>query len=103
MNVNKIDDKKSVHPIVKLMANIINYLNVSLYQGQFTYNHQQSFAQLNELYIKLSKTPHIAPSKEDITCVYNNLIYLQNVTDTDDNDYHNYMHNLKKYIVNYNL
>jgi hypothetical protein len=47
---DKIDDKISVHYIVQLMANIINYLNVSLYQGQFTYNHEQSFAQLNELY-----------------------------------------------------
>ena len=103
MNIDKIDDKKSVHPIVQLMANIINYLNVSLYQGQFTYNHEQSFAQLNELYIKLSKKPTIAPSKEDITCTYNNLIYLKNVMDTDDPDYHHYMYNLKKYIVNYNL
>jgi glutamate formiminotransferase len=36
MDVDKIDDKN----IVQLMANIINYLNVSLYQGQFTYNHE---------------------------------------------------------------
>ena len=26
--------------------------------------------------ITLSKTPFIAPSKEDITCAYNNFIYL---------------------------
>ena len=61
MNVDKIDDKNSVHHIVQLMANIINYLNVSLYQGQFTYNHEQSFTQLNELYVQLSKT-HIYSS-----------------------------------------
>ena len=95
---DKIDDKISVHYIVQLMANIINYLNVSLYQGQFTYNHEQSFAQLNELYEKISKTPFTAPIVEDIICAYNNLIYLQNVTDTDDPDYHSYVHNLKKYI-----
>jgi hypothetical protein len=103
MNINKIDEKNSVHHIVQLMANIINYLNVSLYQGQFTYNHEQSFNSVNDLYVQLSKTPFIAPSKEDIQHAYNNLIYLQNVTDTDDPDYHRYMHNLKKYIVNYNL
>lgn len=103
MDVDIIDDKKSVHHIVQLMANIINYLNVSLYQGQFTYTHEKSFAQLNELYVKLSKTPFTAPSIEDITSAYNNLIYLQNVTDTDDPDYHCYMRNLKKYIVDYNL
>lgn len=103
MNIEKIEYKNSVHYIVQLLANIINYLNVSLYQGQFTYNHEQSLAQLNELYVQLSKTPTIAPSKEDITCAYNNLIYLKNVTDTDDPDYHHYMYNLKNYIVNYNL
>jgi hypothetical protein len=103
MNIEKIEYKNSVHYIVQLLANIINYLNVSLYQGQFTYNHEQSLVQLNELYVQLSKTPTIAPSKEDITCAYNNLIYLKKVTDTDDPDYHNYMYNLKKYIVNNNL
>jgi len=36
-----------------------------------------------------------APSVKDITYAYNNLIYLQNVTDTD---YHLYMNELKKYI-----
>jgi hypothetical protein len=92
------DDKNSVHHVVQLMANIINYLNVSLYQGQFTHNHEQSFLQINELYEKISKTPFTAPTIEDITCVYNNLIYLKNVTDTDDPDYHSYMRNLKKYI-----
>ncbi len=67
-------------------------------------DHERSFAQINELYVQISKTPFNAPSKEDITHAYNNLIYLQNVTDTDDPDYpdyHRYMHNLKKYIVNY--
>jgi hypothetical protein len=103
MDVDTIDDKKSVHHIVQLMANIINYLNVSLYQGQFTYKHEQSFIQLNELYEQISKTPFTAPTIEYITCAYNNLICLQNVTDTDDPDYHYYMRNLKKYIVNYNL
>lgn len=98
---NKIDDKNSVHYIVQLMTNIINYLNVSLYQGQFTYNHEQSFAQLNELYEKISKTPFTAPIVEDIICVYNNLIYLQNVTDTDDPDYYSYMCNLKNILVYY--
>jgi hypothetical protein len=98
MNDVTEDDKNNVHNIVQLMANIINYLNVSLYQGQFTYNHEQSYAQLNELYDNLSKKPYKAPSIKDITCFYNNLIYLKNVTDTDDQDYHLYMNELKKYI-----
>lgn len=98
MNVDIKDDKNNVHHIVQLMANIINYLNVSLYQGQFTYNHECSYAELNSLYDNLSKTPYEAPSIKDITCAYNNLIYLKNVTDTDDPDYHRYMYELKKYI-----
>jgi len=96
MNIDTVEH--TFHQIVQLMANIINYLNVSLYQGQFTYNHERSYAELNSLYDNLSKTPHEAPSIKDITCFYNNLIYLKNVTETDDPDYHQYMNELKKYI-----
>jgi hypothetical protein len=92
---------KTVHHIIQLMANIINYLNVSLYQGQFTYNHEKSYAQVNDLYNNLSKTPYEAPSIKDITCFYDNLVYLKNVTDTDDPDYCLYMNELKKYIKKY--
>ena len=89
---------QTVHHIVQLMANILNYLSVSLYQGQFTHVHQLSYTELNNLYDNLSKTPHEAPLIKDITCFYNNLIFLKNVTDTDDPDYHIYMNQLKKYI-----
>lgn len=96
MNLNA--EEHTVHRIIKLMANIINYLSVSLYQGQFTHIHERSFAELNDLYDNLSKTPYKAPLIKDITCFYNNLIYLKNVTDTDDPDYSIYMSELKKYI-----
>ena len=88
--------------ILQLMANMINYLNVSLYEGQFTYNHEQSRLRLNELYDTLSKTPSITPSKNDIIEFYNNIKYLKNVTDTDDMDYWNYISKLKQYIIKYN-
>ncbi len=96
--MNDNADEQTVHHIVQLMANILNYLNVSLYQGQFTYNHERSYAQVNELYDNLSKKSYQAPSIKDITCFYNNLVYLKNVTDTDDQDYYLYMSELKKYI-----
>jgi hypothetical protein len=96
--MNVITEEHTVHHIVQLMANIINYLSVSLYQGQFTHVHERSFAELNDLYDNLSKTPYKAPSIKDITCFYNNLIYLKNVTETDDPDYYLYMNELKKYI-----
>ena len=96
--MNDTTEKQTVHYIVQLMANILNYLSVSLYQGQFTYDHERSYAELNGLYDNLSKTPHEVPSIKDITCFYNNLVYLKNVTDTDDSDYSIYMNELKKYI-----
>jgi hypothetical protein len=86
---------------IQLMANMINYLNVSLYEGQFTYNHEQARLRLNEIYDTLSKTPSITPSKNDILEFYNNVKYLKNVTDTDDIDYWNYINKLKQYIITY--
>ena len=103
MNVDKIDDKNSVHHIVQLMANIINYLNVSLYQGQFTYNHEQARAELNAIYESVALKCSEPPSLDDSINFYRNVIYLKSVTDTDDGTYHAYMRQLKKYIVNYNL
>ena len=87
---------------IELMANMINYLNVSLYEGQFTYNHEQARLRLNELYDTLSKTSSITPSKNDILDFYNNVKYLKNVTDTDDVDYWYYISKLKQYIIKYN-
>jgi len=96
MNLNT--EEHTVHRIIELMANILNYLSVSLYQWQFTHVHELSYAELNSLYDNLSKTPHQAPSIKDVTCFYDNLIYLKNVTDTDNPDYSIYMDKLKKYI-----
>jgi hypothetical protein len=84
--------------IVQLMADLINYLNVSLYEGTFTYNHEQARAKLNEIYYGVSKTPSIPPSLEDSIDFYHNVNYLTSVTYTDDSDYHNYKRNLKTYI-----
>ena len=49
-----------VHPIVQTVANMMNYLSVSLYEGQFTLKHEQARTRLNELYDHLSKTPLVA-------------------------------------------
>ena len=87
-----------VNNIVQLMANFINYLNVSLYEGAFTHNHEQARAKLNEIYDYVSKTPSSPPSLEDSTDFYHNINYLTSVTYTDDPDYHTYKRNLKIYI-----
>ena len=93
-----INEEQSVHYIVQIMANMINYLNVSLYESQFVYNHEQARSKLNAIYDYVSITPSKTPSLEDIDDFYNNVKYLINVTDTDDLDYYKYMRLLKKYI-----
>ena len=87
-----------VHPIVQTVANMMNYLSVSLYEGQFTLKHEQARTRLNELYDHLSKTPSAAPSLSHSSEFYYNVNELRNVTETDYPDYHVYMRKLKKYI-----
>ena len=87
------------NPTVTLMAHVMNYLNVSLYEGLFTYNHEQARATLNEIYDSVSKTPLMAPSVKDTEMFYGTVHYLRRVTDTDDADYANYMRDLRRYII----
>ena len=87
------------NPIVSLMACMMNYLNVSLYEGQFTYNDERARATLNEIYDSVSKTPLMAPSVSDSEAFYKNVRYLRHVTDTYDPDYASYMGELHRYIV----
>lgn len=86
------------HPILSIMANMMNYLNVSLYEGLFTYNDQQARARLNELYDSMSATPSDAPSMCDSVEFYRNVQYLRKVTDTYDPDYASYMREIYQYI-----
>ena len=88
-----------VHPVVTTMANMINYLTVSLYQGQFTYNHEQAWAQLNEIYNCISKTPSIGPSLKTIQDFHGNVASLWFVTETDDPDYDRYVRQLRRQIA----
>ena len=88
-----------VHPVVTIMANMINYLTVSLYQGQFTYNHEQAWAHLNEIYNCISKTPSIGPSLKTIQDFHGNVASLWFVTETDDPDYERYIRQLRRQIA----
>ena len=85
--------------IVSLMACMMNYLNASLYEGQFTYNHEQARGRLNEICDSVSKTPLMAPSVSDSEAFYRNVRCLRRVTDTYDPDYASYMGELHRYIV----
>jgi len=103
MKLRVMDDDSSdpaivVDPAIATMAGMINYLTVSLYQGQFTYNDEQAWARLNDMYDRNSKTPSVAPSVSDIREFYNNITFLWRVTETDDPDYDMYMRQLRRYI-----
>jgi hypothetical protein len=88
-----------VHPIVQLMADIMNYFSVSLYKDQFTKTHEDSYAILNSIYDTVSLKPSIPPSLNDSQQFYNNIVSLAGVTYTDDPDYYTYKRTLRKYII----
>lgn len=89
----------NVHEIVQLMANFINYLSVSLYESAFTKNQQDSLAIIHSIYDSVSLTPSMPPSLNDSQQFYNNIVYLANVTYTDDHDYYTLKRSLRKYII----
>ena len=88
-----------VHEIVQIMANFMNYMGVSLYESAFTKNHQDSYATLNSIYDSVASKPSVPPSLYDCSQFYDNIVYLANVTYTDDPDYYTYKRTLRKYIV----
>jgi hypothetical protein len=85
-----------INEIVELMANIINYLNSSFYEGLFNQKHEEARANINAIYDTVSKTQ--SPTKEDCVSFYQDLCVLTKVTDTDDPDYYIYMRQLRRYI-----
>jgi len=92
-----------VHEVVQLMTNFINYLSVSLYESAFTKNHQDSYTTLHSICDSVCLTPCMSPSLIDCEQFYRNIVYLANVTYTDDPDYYTYKRGLRKYIVNLKL
>ena len=88
-----------VNEIVQIMADFINYMGVSLYEGEFTKNHEDSYATLHSIYDSVALTPSIAPSLIDCEQFYKNIGYLANVTYTDDHDYYTLKRKLRKYII----
>jgi hypothetical protein len=87
-----------MNDMTEVIANFVNYLNVSLYEGQMTQKHEEARANLNAIYEAVSKTPNDPPSMEQCVSFYNDIRVLQNVTYTDDPDYFIYCGLLRKYI-----
>ena len=98
-----MDTHNIAHPTIQLMAHFMNYLSVSLYESQFTKNHHDSYATLQSIYDSVSLRPSTAPSLNDSDQFYNNVVYLANVTYTDDPDYYTYKRTLRKYIIDLKL
>ena len=85
------------HDTVALMANILNYLSVSMYEGSFKQCHQDALRVLNAIYDAAAhRAPGVPPSGADCLSFYDNLVFLSSVTDTDDPDYTAYKHKLKR-------
>ena len=95
---DRVIDAITAEPIIQLMANIINYLNVSLYEGQFMYKHEQARARINTIYDAVSATPTISPSLSDCEEFYCSVNDLGSVTDTDDPEYHVYKKKLREHL-----
>jgi hypothetical protein len=86
-------------PVIALFANFINYLNASYYEAQFTHKHEQARANLNAIYADVVATPDQPPTLEQCVSFYNDIRVLENVTETDDPDYHRYKRMLRLYIA----
>jgi len=97
-NIQKPVQEEPVHEVIQLMAHFMNYLSVSLYESQFTKNHEDSYADLNTIYNNVSSRSSIAPSLSECEQFYDNIVYLGNVTYTDDPDYYTYKMKMRKYI-----
>ena len=88
-----------VHEVVQTMTHMMNYLSASLYESVFTKNHEDSYAVLRSIYDSVCLKPSTMPSLYDIKQFYDNVVYLGDVTYTDDPDYYTYKIRLRKYLT----
>jgi hypothetical protein len=90
-----------VNEVVQVMTHMMNYLSASLYESQFTKNHEDAYSVLRSIYDSVSLRPSVLPSLHNIKQFYDNVVYLGDVTYTDDPDYYTYKIRLRKYITYY--
>ena len=82
---------------VQVMANVMNYLSASLYEGSFKQCHEDALRSLNSIYDTVTKSPKELPPYSMRTSFYDNFIFLLPVTDTDDPDYTLYKRQLFRF------
>lgn len=90
----------ALHEVVQTMAHMMNYLSASLYENQFTKNHEDAYSVLRSICDSVALRPSVAPSLDDINQFYDNIVYLGSVTYTEDPDYYTYKRKLRKYFIN---
>ena len=95
--------EKPLHEVIETMTHIMNYLSVSLYESQFTKNHEDAYSVLRTIYDSVALHPSVAPSLKDVAQFYENIVYLGSVTYTEDPDYYTYKRKLRKYFININI
>jgi hypothetical protein len=91
--------EKPLHEVIEIMTHMMNYLSVSLYESQFTKNHEDSYTILRTIYDSVAARPYEAPLVNDVKEFYNNIVYLGSVTYTEDPDYYTYKRKLRKYFT----
>ena len=88
-----------VNEVVQVMTHMMNYLSASLYESQFTKNHEDAYSVLRSIYDSVALRPSVLPSLHDIKQFYDNVVYLGGVTYTEDPDYYTYKRKLRKYFI----
>jgi len=87
------------HEAVVVITNLINYLNFSFYEAQFTQRHEEARVNINSVYNAISSNPTKPPTQNQCVTMYTNMKILENVTYTDDPDYFTYKRYLRRYIA----
>lgn len=99
-NMNEVMTARVVpHEMVVMITNLINYLNFSFYEAQFTQAHEEARSSINAVYNAISSNPAKAPTRKQCVTLYTDIRILENVTYTNDPDYFAYKRYLRKYIA----
>lgn len=98
--VTNTTEAPALHEVVQTMTHMMNYLSASLYENQFTKNHEDAYSVLRSIYDSVALRPSVVPSLHDIKQFYDNVVYLGSVTYTEDPDYYTYKRKLRKYFIN---
>ena len=100
MEATNPTEAPALHDVVQTMTHMMNYLSASLYESQFTKNHEDAYSVLRSIYDSVASRPSVLPSLHDIKQFYDNVVYLGGVTYTEDPDYYTYKRKLRKYFIN---